>query len=148
MGWVGVVVKSSLATEADPGDQPALSVEDGSFLTDVSEFGLEKTAASAARLCSPADFQSLLTWTWKNKEQDTGMGWPSPMAFAATAEPMKPHLFKDAPVAKLIKAIDQLPPGTKLCLHLDRSETVATFIHAVGWLFESCCDPRLAACLG
>ena len=39
-----------LATEADPGDQPALTVEDGSFLTYVSELGLEKTAAFVANL--------------------------------------------------------------------------------------------------
>jgi hypothetical protein len=52
-----------LATEADPEDQPALTVEDGSFLTNVLELGLEETATSAARLCSLADFQSLLTWT-------------------------------------------------------------------------------------
>ena len=52
-----------LATEADPEDRPALTVEDGSFLTNVLELGLEETATSAARLCSLADFQSLLTWT-------------------------------------------------------------------------------------
>ena len=54
-----------LATEVDPGDQPALTVEDGSFLTDVLELGLEDMAAPAARHCSLADFQSLLTWTLK-----------------------------------------------------------------------------------
>jgi len=114
-----------LATEVNPGDQPALTVEDGSFLTDVLELGLEEMAAPAARLCSLADFQSLLTWTLKAKQQNTGIGLPWPAAFEATTEPMKPHLFKDAPVAKLIKATDQLPPGMELCLHLDRSETVA-----------------------
>jgi hypothetical protein len=54
-----------LATEVNPGDQPALTVEDGSYRTDVLELGLEETAAPAARLCSLADFQSLLTWTLK-----------------------------------------------------------------------------------
>jgi hypothetical protein len=37
-----------LATEADPEDQPALTVEDGSFLTNVLEVVLEETATSAA----------------------------------------------------------------------------------------------------
>jgi len=123
-----------LATEADPGDQPVLTVEDGSFLTDVLELGLEEMAAPVARLCSLADFQSLLTSTLKTKQQETGIGLPWPAAFEATTEPMKPHLFKDAPVAKLIKATDQLPPGTELCLHLDRSETVAAFIPLVRYL--------------
>jgi len=123
-----------LATEVDPGDQPALTVEDGSFLTDVLELGLEDMAAPAARLWSLADFQSLLTWTLKAKQQNTGIGLPWPAAFEATTKPMKPHLFKDAPVAKLIQATDQLPPGTELCLHLDRSETVAAFIPLVRYL--------------
>jgi len=65
-----------LATEADPEDQPALTMEDGSFLTDVLELGLEETAASAARLCSVAEFQSLLTWISKN--QSAGhRHWPT-----------------------------------------------------------------------
>ena len=123
-----------LATEVNPEDQPALTVEDGYFLIDVLELGLEDKAAPAARLCSLADFQSLQTWTLKTKQQDTGIGLPWPAAFEATTEPMKPHLFKDAPVAKLIKATDQLPPGTELCLHLDRSETVAAFIPLVRYL--------------
>ena len=127
-----------LATEVNPGDQPALTVEDGSFLTDVLELGLEDMAAPAARLCSLADFQSLLTWTVKTTQQNTGIGLPWPMAFEATTEPMKPHLFKDAPVAKLIKATDQLPPSTELCLHLDRSETVAAFIPLVRYLRQRC----------
>jgi len=75
-----------LATEADPEDQPALTMEDGSFLTDVLELGLEETAASAARLCSVAEFQSLLTWISKNLQQDTGIGLPWPTAFEATTE--------------------------------------------------------------
>ena len=54
-----------LATEVNPEDQPALTVEDGYFLIDVLELGLEDKAAPAARLCSLADFQSLQTWTLK-----------------------------------------------------------------------------------
>jgi len=50
-----------LATEVNPGDQPALTVEDGYFLIDVLELGLEDKAAPPARLCSLADFQSLPT---------------------------------------------------------------------------------------
>jgi hypothetical protein len=95
-----------LATVVAPTDQPAVTVEDGRFLTDVLELGLGDMAARVARLCSLADFQALLTWTQRTNQQDTGIGRPWPTAFDSTTEPLRPHSFKGASVASFIKAAE------------------------------------------